>query len=379
MRNVFYFVLLILFANTVKAQESSRLQVSLITVSPGEELYSTFGHSALRIVDSNAVTDLIYNYGTFDFSDKNFYTKFIRGKLLYFLGVEDTREFLYNVAIEKRSATEQILDLSDQKKMLIRNAIIQNLQDSTRFYKYDFVGDNCTTRLRDQIEKVTDSAADKVMVMPPKTTFRNALHTYLDRGGQQWSKFGIDLLLGAKTDAVMTTRQQQFLPDNLMKALDASSDKIPITKRRLIPEANDIKASGGFTPLLIFGSLAVFIILLSFLPNKNTFYIIARTYLFVLGALGILLLFMWFGTDHSLTVNNYNLLWCIPLHVFMAFSKNKTSFSKYYWLITIVLNVILLAGMRTFLPQLINTAVIPLVIAEAYIAFRFYKNFYQTP
>src|SRR5882762_7217179 len=117
-----YFLLLLiinyqlLIINSAKAQDSSRIQISLLTCTPGEELYSTFGHSALRVIDSNSVTDIVYNYGTFNFDDKNFYIKFIRGKLLYYVDTENFRDFKEAYQLDNRGITEQVLNFTAQEK-----------------------------------------------------------------------------------------------------------------------------------------------------------------------------------------------------------------------------------------------------------------------
>ena len=108
--------------------------------------------------------------------------------------------------------TEQVLNLSAEEKINIRHALIENLKEENKFYFYDFFLDNCTTRLRDIIVKYHNPQPKLPAVMPAHYTFRNAIHQYLDSNHKDWSKFGIDILLGAPTDAVMTTAQQQFLP-----------------------------------------------------------------------------------------------------------------------------------------------------------------------
>ena len=200
--------------------DTSRMQISLLTCTPGEELYATFGHSALRVIDSNSVTDLVYNYGTFDFNDPNFYSKFIRGQLKYNLSVEYFSNFKFDYQAEERGITEQILNLSAAEKLKLRAALNENLKEENRYYLYDFFLDNCTTRLRDLIFKASEPQQALPAVMPVTFTFRNAIHYYLNLQQKYWSKLGIDLLLGRPTDAVMTIEQQEFLPDNLEQVLD---------------------------------------------------------------------------------------------------------------------------------------------------------------
>ena len=120
MRKIIHRILLItILANyhiSTSAQDSSRLRISLLTCTPGEELYSTFGHSAFRVIDSNSVTDIVYNYGTFNFDDEGFYIKFTRGRLLYYVSAWNFTDFKYDYQSTNRGITEQVLNLTERKK-----------------------------------------------------------------------------------------------------------------------------------------------------------------------------------------------------------------------------------------------------------------------
>src|SRR5438552_15290709 len=109
--SVFLQLIFIFLSNLsiAQADNSCRLQISVLTCSPGDELYSLFGHSALRIYDSANRTDIIYNWGTFNFDEPNFYIKFMRGKLLYFVSPDTLPDFLYVYQYEGSSVIEQIL------------------------------------------------------------------------------------------------------------------------------------------------------------------------------------------------------------------------------------------------------------------------------
>ncbi|MEO6730659.1 MAG: DUF4105 domain-containing protein [Ferruginibacter sp.] len=349
------------------AQDSSHIRIALLTCTPGEELYSTFGHTAFRVTDSSSVTDYVYNYGTFNFEDPGFYTKFVRGKLLYYLSVEDFREFKYAYQADNRGITEQVLNMDAVEKIAMMRALHQNTKDQNKYYQYDFFFDNCTTRPRDIIVKFKKDHPVFKAVMPAGTTFRQAIHQYLDNNKKHWSKLGIDLLLGAPTDAVMTTTQSQFLPDNLMKSLDSSNHnhQLVLSTTNLYPVA--VQKDDGFTatPMIVFSFLLIAIVLVSFLSSRW-----AKTFLqgfdgiffFVTGAVGILLIFMWIGTDHSMTKNNYNLLWAWPINIISAFfvtSKSKMA-RKYFGISTLALILVFLSWF--FLPQQMNNAFIPLVL-----------------
>jgi Domain of unknown function (DUF4105) len=351
------------------AQDSSHIRISLLTCTPGDELYSTFGHSAIRIVDSSNTSDIVYNYGTFNFEDEGFYIKFARGKLLYYVSAEYFSNFAYDYQTAGRGITEQVLHLTAAEKMSVLNFLNNNIKEENRYYKYDFFFDNCTTRLRDIIKKNHDSAFTIKPVMPLGTTFRNAIYQYLDKNEKEWSKLSIDLLLGRPCDAVMTAEQMQFLPDNLMISLDSASNPMILSHQDLYPVNTLSSTNTLFTPLHTFILLLVLIAALGFAKNK-----FAKTVLegfdgllfFVTGALGIILILMWTATDHSMTKQNFNLLWALPTHAVAAFFVNskKAWVKKYFAFTAFAMVAVLLAWF--FLPQHLNTSLIPIVLLLIY-------------
>ena len=358
-----------LIFNSARAQDSSRLRISLLTCTPGEELYSTFGHSAYRVVDSNAVTDIVYNYGTFNFDDDGFYLKFVRGKLLYYVSAEYFVDFKDLYQSTNRGITEQVLNLSATEKITIRKFLNENLKEENKYYKYDFFFDNCTTRLRDVLKKEHDSSFCQKPVMPAGSRFRQAIHQYLDKNGKDWSKLGIDILLGQPCDGVITAEQMQFLPDNLMKSLDSSSHPMVVTSQNLYSISDDGNKYSFFTPLVVFLVLMAVIILISFSKNKFLQAFLQGfdgVFFFLAGTLGIILIFMWVATDHQMCRNNFNLLWAWPTHAVIAFFVNskKAWVKKYFRFTTIALVVVLISWF--FLPQQMNNGLIPLVLLLIY-------------
>jgi len=375
----FFIAMLTLISFTSNAQDSSRLRVSLLTCSPGEELYSIFGHSAIRIIDSNSVTDYVFNYGTFDFDDPNFYIKFVKGKLLYFVSLERTNDFIEFYKYENRSVSEQVLSLSAAEKKDIKNALIENLKEENKFYKYDFFLDNCTSRLRDIIVKYKTPTPILPAVMPENRSFRKAIHKYLREGGQYWSELGIDILLGAPTDRIMTASEQQFLPNNLEKSIDRCTNTKLVASKSTIFQ-NQITESGiyFFHPSILFIILFLFIAPL----HKKKTIIATKTLLvfdvilfFVIGIVGIILVLAWFATDHTMTKNNYNLLWALPTHIlapFFIFFKSKIS--KYYFGVTAVISSLLIFSWL-FLPQELNPALLPIVMMILTRAYMLYNSY----
>ncbi len=348
------------------AQDSSRIRISLLTCTPGEELYATFGHSALRIIDSNSVTDHVYNFGTFNFDDAGFYLKFIKGQLRYYVNVEQFEDFKFGYITENRGITEQLLNFTAAEKITLHRALIENIKEENKFYMYDFFYDNCTTRLRDIIVKYHHPSPVLPAVMPTTYTFRNAIHQYLNNNHKYWSKFGIDILLGAPTDAVMTSAQQEFLPENLMKALDSTKNTaiVSSSKNLYVLGVTNNKPS-LFTPLVLFSAVLLVFVLLSFLKNKNAQNVLSLLdsfLFFTVGLLGIILVLMWVGTDHIMTKNNYNLLWAWPMHIVYAFFMHKnTKWVKAYSMLVAVFLILFLCCWF-FVAQKMNNALLPLVV-----------------
>jgi len=368
-RLIFIFNFSFLIFNSAKAQDSSHLRISLLTCTPGEELYSTFGHSAYRVTDSNSVTDIVYNYGTFNFDDDGFYLKFVRGKLLYYVSIENFPDFKYAYQSTNRGMTEQVLNLTAAEKIIIRHFLNENLKEENKYYKYDFFFDNCTTRLRDILKKNHDSTFAFKAVMPAGTTFRDAIYEYLDRNNKHWSKLGIDILLGQPCDRVMKAEEMQFLPDNLMKSLDSANHPLILSHQNLYTITEDKDKNSFLTPLLVFSLLLAFVFLIGFIKNKFIQIFLQGfdgLFFFLTGTLGIILIFMWLGTDHSMTKNNFNLLWAWPTHTVIAFFVNsKKSWVKKYFKFTAIVMVAVLISWF-FLPQHMNNGLLPIVLLLIY-------------
>jgi hypothetical protein len=353
------------------SQDSCNLRITLLTCAPGAELYSTFGHTAIRVQDNASGLDEVYNYGTFEFAP-DFYAKFIRGQLLYALSVQSFNEFMYQYQVESRAVIEQSLALNCLQKVQLFNALRLNAQPQNKDYRYDFLFDNCTTRARDMVDTGSGGKVAFKNILPPEPpTFRNLIDIYLNRANQDWSKLGIDLLLGARMDRKASNTEAMFLPDNLLKAFDSATiDGKPLvnSKQTILPMPSVASESLLVTPIIAFSLLLVIITVLT-LTNRSwaqtAVGILDFLLFFILGAVGVLLLFMWFGTNHALCANNYNLLWALPTHLLAAFFVHKKEhwvqqyFKAIFWI------TILLLVLWGFLPQQMNGGFLPLVAAIA--------------
>lgn len=371
MKKLFFIIFFSFSLINISLSQSCQLRITLLTCAPGEELYSTFGHTALRVTDSAAGTDYVFNYGTFEFGP-DFYVQFVRGKLLYYLSVENFYDFVAQYQWESRSIQEQVLQLSCEEKQKLYTALQTNARTENRYYRYDFLFDNCTTRARDIVARTSATPVVFQNILSKDIpTFRDMIHTYLDRGGQYWSKLGIDLLLGAKLDKQVTNQQSMFLPDYLLKGFDKASVSDTVGTQPLVsqpqtilPMPSPLNKGSLFRPAIIFSILLVIVLALSFIKTKwaaTTLQVFDFLFFFILGLAGLLLLFMWFGTDHVVCRNNFNLLWALPTHVAMAFfvHRKKQWVGKYFKGVFVV--TLLLSAAWAFLPQEMNNALLPLL------------------
>jgi hypothetical protein len=357
----FYFSFFTFHFLSAQTDTTIRTRISLLTCAPGGELYATFGHTALRIIDSIHQTDMVFNYGTFDFDDPHFYTKFVRGKLEYFLSFEPIQNFLYGYQLENRSVWEQELLLTNQEKRNIVQAIQTNLTGNNRYYKYDFLNDNCTSRVKDMLTQYAGLNVAHPLVKEG-TTYRGMLHRYLDAAHMPWSKLGIDILLGSPSDKKVTIEESMFLPDYLMKAVDSSihtSKPILQQKNTLFTAQDVILSDNRYQPLVVF-SLVWFCTAILYsskkkLAKKITPFI-HSLFLYISGFMGIVLLFMWLGTDHKAFGPNYNLAWALPTNAIAAFFVwRKPIWLKKYCRFTSWVYLLLLACWF-ILPQQFNIA-----------------------
>jgi hypothetical protein len=362
----FLFLAFPLFSQT--PPDSCHLRISLVTCSPGDELFSIFGHTGIRLIDSARNTDVVFNYGTFDDSDPYFYLKFTRGIMRYSLSVWPYSAFMEEYQAEQRNVSEQVLDLSCADKQKLATALFINAQEANRYYNYQFHLDNCTTRARDMIAGYAGAPVHFNNILPPQhPSFRQLIHSYLDKGRQYWNKLAIDLLLGAHLDATVTNEQAMFLPDWLAKGFDsatAGSHPLVNESRPLLVMPYKAPATSWFTPMVVFTVLLVLGIALSFArgPGAQKAVNIFDRILFLLtGLLGIVFWTVWLTRVDTVCSNNWNTLWALPTHAVMAFMLTKKKpWIKLYWIITSLLLAILLIGWKWW-PQEMNNALLPFV------------------
>lgn len=337
---------------------SDSTKVSLLTCSPGDALYSTFGHSAIRVNDPVSGMDAVFNWGIFDFRTPNFYWKFMRGKLLYRMGGERFADFYAEYQYLQRSVVETPISLPLEAKRKLLNTIETNYQPENQQYKYDFFFDNCATRIRDVVERALPiTYADTTRTIKP---LRRLLDEYLVE--MPWEDFGIDLILGLPADQMGTFRYEMFLPDYLGKNLPhARYQGKPITgpEVALLPAA-PLPKSKAPKPLVLMSVVMLIWIASGFLKNKILVNILDRLFFVVIGLAGCLMLFLWLGTDHLATKYNLNVLWANPFYFFALGSLRG---KRKYWLWIVGGLCVFTLVFFPFSPQLFHVGIIPVLVA----------------
>ena len=357
---------------------SDQASVSLLTCVPGAELYSAFGHSAIRVQDPLNQLDRVYNYGTFDFDTPNFYLKFAQGKLNYYLNAYEFRLFVREYQYYKRSFSEQVLNLTPAQAQNIYDFLEFNYLPENRFYQYDFFFDNCATRIGDVF---FESLEGDVQLLekdePGEKTFRKLLDEYL--GEKPWADFGIDLALGSVIDRPATLWERTFLPDYLAEVLDKAEIRtadgmVPLVKgKRNLYEAESpiTPVAWWMYPLFPFSILALVIGFFTWKnwknrPERHT----GDGILFLLaGIAGLILLLLWVATDHDATKNNWNILWLFPLHllpgILLLINKKPRWMANYFAIVAgqcwLTIGWWLIPGITGFSQQF-HLAIIPLLL-----------------
>jgi len=348
---------------------SENAEISLLTCSPGKELYSVFGHSAIRVNDPASEMDWVFNYGTFDFDTPNFYLKFSSGQLNYILSVNHFSRFVQSYFREERSVYEQVLNLTASEKQNLFNALVENAKPENKFYRYDFFFDNCATRIRDMIINHLDGQIHFQDTTVSDQSFRDYIHEYVNQ--KPWTSDGLDLLLGVRTDNIASVRQQMFLPDYMMLYFGKATISKDNTPRGLVKEMhqllkfdNEISDIRGITPDQLFWALliiSVILFLYEIKRKKKPFMLVTRLLLCASGCIGVLFFYLWFLSLHSVTGQNFNLLWAMPTNLILAFLPLKILSQRFFRILQIVTLSLLIINVLTlfFIPQYIPTFVLP--------------------
>ena len=304
-------------------EQFDSVEVSLLTCSPHEEIYSLYGHTALRWHDLRKGEDIAFNWGVFDFRKPFFVGRFVFGLTDYELGAYPYPFFKREYVHYGSGITEQVLNLTSEEKFRLKEALVKNLQPENKVYRYNYFYDNCSMRPRDMIEQCIVGKVTYVSREDYQPTYREMVHSCVRN--HPWAAFGNDLLLGLKADFKTDQRQQEFLPENLMYDFDRATIYVggeyrPLVKERRIalqPGVQIIEEDFPLSPTQcawLFFIVSVGIVLIEWKRRKTLKYWDALIML-VQGLAGCVLFVMIFS-QHPTTSLNLQLLLLNPLSLF---------------------------------------------------------------
>ena len=357
LRGVFA-ALFLLLATPLRAETADSViismdsvEISLLTCAPHDEIYSLYGHTAIRYHDLRPRgIDAAFNYGVFNFHAPHFALRFVFGITDYELGAYPYRFFEKEYRHFGSEVIEQVLNLTNEEKLQLRMALAENLQPENTVYRYNYFYNNCTTKARDIIEQCINGRVEYTENKSDTTTYRRTVRAMTRRN--PWAQFGNDFLLGLKADQPTTTRQQEFLPANLMHDFDQAQivkDGVtrPLVKERRIavPAGAQITQEGfPLTPLacgLILLSICVVLFVVE-LRSHRIYRLLDAVLMVVTGTLGIVLFLMLFS-QHPTVSLNLQLLLFNPLPWFFLWPVLKGRKTR-YWTITVILVVLFFIG-----------------------------------
>ena len=302
-------------------EDISNTEISVLTCSPGDEIYSIFGHTAIRVYNPNTKVDAVVNYGLFDFNQESFVYRFVKGETDYMCGVENFGSFLYSYAWRGSGVKATVLDLTDAEKERIIRVLTNDLKPQNREYRYNFAFNNCATKIRDIVNFAYSGKYESLL--PSEYTFRQIIGKYAEN--YPWFMFSFDVCLGGKDyNTLMTPEEVQFLPEHLDVALNNSlinrngEETRPNTRQEVIltPAEKTIEST-FFTPIVVACILLALSIINLALGNKCRIAsnIYSGTLLFTFTLVGLLITFLIFFSEHPFTTWNMNILIFNPLLV----------------------------------------------------------------
>ena len=305
---------------------SDSARVSLLTMVPGDEVYSLWGHNALRIADPAAGIDRAYNYGTFDATQPHFVLRFLSGRLNYMLDTAPFELELRRYRALGRPIVEQTLDLPPETARALYDLLETNALPPNRDYRYDFLRDNCSTRLLDVLDEALEATGRPAVALPPldsTVTFREYVRPYMDE--DPLVDAGTALGLGLPMDRRATPEEAVFLPDALAAALDGATvggRPLVVSRDTLFHVGARDDEDGAFPWPAALAWLAVAVGVAGAAGGARLPAWASRlgrgldAALFgAAGFAGAVLLLLWTATDHYVTEANVELLWLWPTHL----------------------------------------------------------------
>ncbi len=374
-------LVMVVAAVGLRAQSvSDSLRVSLLTCSPGDEVYQLYGHTALRVVDREQGLDVVFNYGVFDFRAPHFVWRFVLGECDYQVMAYPFEAFLEEYRVRGSQVMEQQLALMPDETLRLCRNLFTNAQPQNRTYRYNFLSNNCTTRARDMVEQAVDGYVVYAEVEQP-ATYRTLLHHYTH--GHPWAEVGNDMLLGAACDTVLSGRASQFLPEQLMNSLataqiyDAQSNRRPLVgaTRVILPACpkpvpvedwQDVLLQRATPRACALALLAVCLLTMAAEWRwRRMWWGLDVLLLTAQGVVGTLLCFMFLFSQHPTLDSNWQVLVlnplplvCMPWVVRCAWHRRRCA---YHYVAVVVLLFFMVS--MPWMPQIFSAPMLPLALA----------------
>lgn len=371
---VVFLTIFVTGTSTVKANETTdSIRFSLITCARGEEIYSLFGHTAIRYENRAENIDVVFNYGIFSFDVPDFVWRFVKGETDYKLAVSDYQEFIWGYINEDRELWGQTIDLKPEEKLKLLDILLTNCLPENRVYRYNFFFDNCATRPRDRIE---ESINGKVNYQG--TDHRQSLRRIVHESAADypWDRFGMDFCLGLDADRPATCREEMFAPFYLMEAFATAAIEDPdgntrplVSETETLYRAEEEKTGKSclFTPMRTFLLLFILVAAATIygIKKKKSLWGIDLALFAAAGLAGCILTLLNFFSEHPAVSPNLLIIAFHPFHlIFLPFflrKEMKGERSRYHLINTIVLTIFIL--LWPIIPQYINPAVLPMVLS----------------
>lgn len=354
------------------SQKNDSIQFSLLTCAPGTEIYSLFGHTAIRYQNFTQNRDLVFNYGMFSFSTPNFIFRFVKGETDYQLGITEFVPFEAEYMFRGSSVYQQVLNLTQEEKNRLLELLVLNYQPQNRIYRYNYFYDNCTTRARDQIERCING---KVIYQDSveEKSFRGIVHEFTK--GFQWEELGMDLCLGAEADEMIDIRQQMFSPFYMRAFADRAYIEEPdgkvrplVLKEEVIvnAERDEDEAEFPFSPMTCAIAFLVVNVLFAVLQvlKKKIYWGWDIVLYLSQGIAGCIISFLFFFSLHPTVGSNWMILLFNPIPLlylpFMVYNDVKRNNDRYHIVNLVYLTFFML--LMPVIPQEFNLTVLPLAL-----------------
>jgi len=342
-------------------------KISIISIGEGSSLADAFGHTGIRVISNG--NDIVFNFGVYDFSAPNFYSNFVKGRPVYKLAIQRYENFKEGYIYQNRYLVEHELNISEESKMNIIDLLVNNSRPENKYYTYDYLRDNCSTRIADiLIDDTNNKFKDDKLESEAIFTYRELIHEKISQNS--WAALGIDLCLGAIIDKKISVRETFFIPEKLMQYMDVLMIDYSksITKKIIFSPDSPLKYEEGLPkPFLLNSIISVLIILLTYFNFKNNSWNRSIDFIIYLfsGLVGVLIIYLWFFSNHFASAQNFNFLWAFPFNLAVVLGlirKNPPIWTINFVKLNIILLILLFIHWSTGV-QKYNITLLPIFIS----------------